>query len=418
MSDHARSTSSAVTSPTSRRCGRAVRAAGAQSVLVDARDDNEALALTVAVDHLNRGRAPRGGAAGHEQAPASSATSSPRVHPVQWHTPRMITEELQDPGITQVYTDLMTDGGGGNTYSVRLPDSVGPMTFGECQTMLGRDHAALALAARGDDGLLVSPPWDTPLAPGTVLYYVSRQRLTDRAAEPTREAGRPMSEGFSTEVLVLAPVERVWRALRDPAEIRLWHGWDEPGLDAEIQFIYADHATETDEPYVLVVEPLETFTLDPHEDGTVVRPGPCPARSRRASGPTATTPSPRAGSRSCSSCGSRSSGTRGASAAPCSGPPPASLRPTCSTRRRCRHRSGALVHHRPAGRSGARRPRPRAAGRGPPGHAASVARGRWRSSARTTSTTPSGPRCGTGGRRGSVPPTPRPTPPAEAAPTP
>ena len=80
-----------------------------------------------------------------------------------------------------------------------------------------------------------------------------------------------MSEGFSIEVMVRAPIERVWRALRDPAEIRLWHGWDEPGLDAEIQFIYFEHATETDEPYVLVMDPLETFTLDPHEDGTVLR---------------------------------------------------------------------------------------------------------------------------------------------------
>ena len=149
----------------------------AESVLVDARDDNEALALTVAVDHLNRDV--------HLVVALRDMTNarqlgyvSPRVHAVQWHTPRMITEELQDPGITQVYADLMTDGGGGNTYSVRLPDSAGSMTFGEYQTMLGRDHAALALAARSDDGLLVSPPWDTPLAPGTVLYYVSKQRLT------------------------------------------------------------------------------------------------------------------------------------------------------------------------------------------------------------------------------------------------
>jgi len=52
------------------------------------------------------------------------------------------------------------------------------MTFGDIQTVLGRDHAALALAARHEDALVVSPRWDTVLSPGTVLYYVSRERLT------------------------------------------------------------------------------------------------------------------------------------------------------------------------------------------------------------------------------------------------
>jgi len=80
-----------------------------------------------------------------------------------------------------------------------------------------------------------------------------------------------MGAGFSTQLLVRALVDRVWRALRDPAEIRRWHGWDDPGLDAEIEFIYAEHAAEGERPYELLVEPFDTFLLEPHEDGTVVR---------------------------------------------------------------------------------------------------------------------------------------------------
>jgi len=149
----------------------------AHSVLVDVRDDNEALAVTLAVDHLNPDV--HLVAALRDMATARQlAYVSPRIRPVQWHTPRMITEELQDPGITQVYFDLMTDDGGGNTYSLRLPPVSEAMTFGDIQTVLGRDHAALALAARHEDALVVSPRWDTVLSPGTVLYYVSRERLT------------------------------------------------------------------------------------------------------------------------------------------------------------------------------------------------------------------------------------------------
>jgi len=80
-----------------------------------------------------------------------------------------------------------------------------------------------------------------------------------------------MSDGFAMSMAVRAPVERVWQALRDPAEIRRWHGWNEPGLDAEIQTIYVDHANESDdEPYTLVVDPMETFLLEPHEDETTL----------------------------------------------------------------------------------------------------------------------------------------------------
>jgi hypothetical protein len=44
------------------------------------------------------------------------------------------------------------------------------------------------------------------------------------------------------EVEIAAPFEAVWRALRDPAEIRRWHGWDYDGLDEEIDAIYLSGA--------------------------------------------------------------------------------------------------------------------------------------------------------------------------------
>lgn len=68
--------------------------------------------------------------------------------------------------------------GGDNTYSVRLPDSVTRVAFGDCQTVLGRRYGATVLAARTDGELLVSPEWDTQLPGGSVLHYVNRRRLT------------------------------------------------------------------------------------------------------------------------------------------------------------------------------------------------------------------------------------------------
>lgn len=150
----------------------------AQSVLVDARDDNEALAQAVSVNHVNPDL--------HlvvtlrDLARADHLTFvNDTVRCVQWHMPRMATEELQDPGITQVYAELMTQGGG-NTYSLRLPAAIGDQDFGACQATLGQEFGATVLAVRSGDQLTVSPDWNTAIQPGSTIYYVNQRRLADQ----------------------------------------------------------------------------------------------------------------------------------------------------------------------------------------------------------------------------------------------
>lgn len=57
--------------------------------------------------------------------------------------------------------------------------------------------------------------------------------------------------GVVIEVTVAAPIDTVWRHLREPELIRRWHGWDFDGPDGEIEFIYREHAREGADPYVL-----------------------------------------------------------------------------------------------------------------------------------------------------------------------
>ena len=88
-----------------------------------------------------------------------------------------MSAEDSDPGLTNIYNDLMTSGGHGNTYSMRVPAGFPHRTFGDCQTWFGRTHGATVLAVRDTSGLVVSPPWDRPVPEGTTLYYVAAQRL-------------------------------------------------------------------------------------------------------------------------------------------------------------------------------------------------------------------------------------------------
>ncbi len=156
--------------------------ARARTAVIDARDDNETLAIAVAVDHANPDI--------HLVAALRDLTRRETlryvnggVQAVQWHMPFLLSEEAADPGIAQVYTDLMSSGGHGNTYSLRVPEGFPHATFGECQTWFGRTFGATVLAVRSADGLVVSPPWDRPVPAGTTLYYVAAQRIAaDRLA--------------------------------------------------------------------------------------------------------------------------------------------------------------------------------------------------------------------------------------------
>jgi voltage-gated potassium channel len=147
----------------------------AARVLIDAKDDNEALAILVTVDHITSGCHMVVALRDMERAQHLSYVHA-QVRCVHWHHPRLLTEELQDPGIARVYADLMTSGGD-NTYSVTLPHRLNQITFGQCQTMLGRRHSAILLAVDTGGELAISPAWDTPIAAGSILYYVGKQRL-------------------------------------------------------------------------------------------------------------------------------------------------------------------------------------------------------------------------------------------------
>nr|WP_042186792.1 ion channel [Kibdelosporangium sp. MJ126-NF4]CEL17563.1 Putative potassium channel protein [Kibdelosporangium sp. MJ126-NF4]CTQ91210.1 Putative potassium channel protein [Kibdelosporangium sp. MJ126-NF4] len=162
----------------------------ARTVLVDARDDNEALAIAVTVDHVNTRAHIVVSLRDMERAQLMRYVDG-NIRCVQWHTPRMITEELTSPGIAEVYTELMSSDGA-NTYSVRLPRSLGSLVVGQCQIALGSRHGVTVLAASAHGRLMVNPGWHTELPPGVVLYYIGPRRLTTDELTTTLRSSVPL----------------------------------------------------------------------------------------------------------------------------------------------------------------------------------------------------------------------------------
>jgi voltage-gated potassium channel len=148
----------------------------ARTAVIDGRDDNETLAIAVAIDHANPDIHLVAAVRDLGRRESLRYVNS-GVQAVQWHMPFLLSEEANDPGITQIYNDLMSSGGHGNTYSLRVPPGFAHATFGDCQTWFGRTHGATVLAVRDGDGLRVSPPWDRPVREGTTLYYVAAERI-------------------------------------------------------------------------------------------------------------------------------------------------------------------------------------------------------------------------------------------------
>ena len=155
----------------------------ARTAVIDGRDDNETLAIAVAVDHANP--SVHLVAAVRDLSRRDSLRYvNPRVQVVQWHMPFLLTEEANDPGITAVYNELMSEGGSGNTYSVRAPAGFANTTFGQVQSHFGQTFGATVLAVRDADGLVVSPSWDQPVPGGATLYYIAQERIDEARLSP------------------------------------------------------------------------------------------------------------------------------------------------------------------------------------------------------------------------------------------
>lgn len=77
------------------------------------------------------------------------------------------------------------------------------------------------------------------------------------------------------DTTIAAPVDALWDALKDPAKIYNWHGWDDPSLKDEIEFIYVQYGNYDDATKVLSFGEYEgvayRFEVTPSGEGSRLR---------------------------------------------------------------------------------------------------------------------------------------------------
>lgn len=83
---------------------------------------------------------------------------------------------------------------------------------------------------------------------------------------------QPMDDHVLVEVTVPAPADLLWDALRDPAKIKEWFGWEADSLKDEIDFIFVTHAKADEATRTVVFEGVnDRYEVEARGDGAVVR---------------------------------------------------------------------------------------------------------------------------------------------------
>lgn len=80
-----------------------------------------------------------------------------------------------------------------------------------------------------------------------------------------------MPDRVLVEILVAAPIDTVWKAVKDPAEARRWFGWDYPNLAIDLVEMWKGNQAD-DENHELRADPMpDRFKLEALGNHTIVR---------------------------------------------------------------------------------------------------------------------------------------------------
>lgn len=149
----------------------------AERVLIRTGSDDQTLAAVLAVAQLK----PVGHVVAHftDSHKASLARSyAPGLECTSSMSVEMLVRSSQDPGSSEIFTELLTVGEGATQYRAALREGTS-RTFGELFADLKAKHNATVIAYKPTDGasLIINPTSDTEVRGGEI-YYIATSRIT------------------------------------------------------------------------------------------------------------------------------------------------------------------------------------------------------------------------------------------------
>ena len=157
--------------------------ASAERVIVDGQDDNESLAIAVAIVHVNKKAHIVSAVHDVEEKAENFQMISNKIECVPWGMVTMIVQALQDPGITRLYSNLLSNLRGHSGFRIVIPENVKGVLCGDLFTFLKRRYdvtlIGVATSHNSDAEILENPSSDLVVNSGMSIYYISETRLTN-----------------------------------------------------------------------------------------------------------------------------------------------------------------------------------------------------------------------------------------------
>ena len=80
-----------------------------------------------------------------------------------------------------------------------------------------------------------------------------------------------MADRVIVELLVAAPIETVWKAIKDPVEAQRWFGWDYPNLATDLVEMWKDSRVDEARRVISADNMPDRFTFEAFGPHTIVR---------------------------------------------------------------------------------------------------------------------------------------------------
>ena len=95
----------------------------------------------------------------------------------------MIVQAVQDPGITRLYSKLLSNVEGQAGFRIDLPQEVGSWAYGDLLVAFKKHLNATLMAATEtheyEAPIIENPPWNFEVKGGMSLYYVASARIAN-----------------------------------------------------------------------------------------------------------------------------------------------------------------------------------------------------------------------------------------------
>jgi voltage-gated potassium channel len=154
----------------------------ASRIVADGDDDNETLVIALTVCETNRHA--------HVVAAVDDMAESEEhlrklnrgIECVPQEIVTMITQAIQDPGITDLYKKFLSNIEGHAGFRFDIPEGKGEWLYGKLLCHFKKSYNATLLALTDthnyDAEIIENPPWEFEVRGGMSLFYIAPERLT------------------------------------------------------------------------------------------------------------------------------------------------------------------------------------------------------------------------------------------------